>query len=393
MNIRKVKNIMLIEIFICIIFFIVISFISITLNNKLDENIPLDIEFVCDNIDDQNKLDFREMLIIKNELEGYKCSGYSETDTTISTESIISKKKVKATLVDERYCDMYKVNILKGTGVDGFSVENERKVIIISDELSLQLFNSLNALEEKVKLGKDIYEVIGIYKKEKSIIYSISEDSYERVIIPYSSLGDGMKKKIDVLSIVSNDDASIVKINLGAVNKKIDNYNLVDYSTDKKIGFQNIKIIFNIIALILSIMIIYKIYKISREEYSYFTIRAKNSYFKELIKGEKKHIVMFVIKIIICLLVIFILYKVTNFELTIKNQWIPEDNILDFKFYKKVFLSEINFSNNIGTFATINERYLRNINKFQLINSILLMIQFIAFSIFSYKYKLLKNDV
>lgn len=86
--------------------------------------------------------------------------------------------------VSEDYMHIRNVELSEGRFIEYMDVETKQKVCIVGTYLVKELYNGSSPIGEKLKIGNDVYTVVGVLK-EKAKSEEGSED--DKVMIPYTS--------------------------------------------------------------------------------------------------------------------------------------------------------------------------------------------------------------
>jgi putative ABC transport system permease protein len=107
---------------------------------------------------------------------------------------------------------MFEVNKLKidqGKLFTQSDVEAKNKVIVLGTELSTNLFDKKNPLDQSVTIGADTYQVIGVLAKTEGNNFS---NPNLTAYLPYSTAFDSLQtEKFNTISVRASDDTHIDK--------------------------------------------------------------------------------------------------------------------------------------------------------------------------------------
>lgn len=355
---------------------IVLIIISNYLNFNVNRNVSNIIEYK--NINRENGgITFDELSRVKDNYKDIKFSGCKEIAASVTNKYGVSPQKemktereikTKIVLTDENYFDLYTFEMIKGGKLDFLTVKAGNKAAIVSDVLANSLFKSVDVIGSTLNVGNSKYRIVGVYKENKSLLYSAAEDGYERIYIPYTSYFDRNKKDKSFLDIMAtretkNYDEKAINDKLSKVlNDKLSLYKAVNYTVSKKIVLENIKILYFIIGIILIIFLIRIVVKLTCEINSFLKEKMKDSYLKEVLLNNKKEFIILGGKVFACVLGIVIVFNVAKFNLVIEPQYLPSDNIFDVSFYRNTIISNIQLNNaNENGISNVYNRYLNTI--------------------------------
>ena len=387
---KRLKKTIIIELIISITVLIILCGYSINNVKAINRNIPKIQEYTISS-NNYEGFSFYDFFLIKDELDKYKISGCNEEVSEVKNDSY--KEEVKIVYTDENYKDVFGSKLVKGMGISREDVINDSKVVVIGESLAIKLYKSFNnILGKKITINKEEFTIIGIAEEEKSYSYKLCEDKHSRIYVPYTCFGNGYKRAIDYFGVKSNDknDEISRKIN-NVITGKIQNYNSIDNSLYINFSSQGIRVLFLIIALIISIIIIKIIYNIISKDIMYYKKRSKDEYFKDLLIKEKQRILKTLMKIVVFISIIVVLINLSIFNVVVIKEYMPKDNIFDIEAYKEIILDEVQNENEINSVTSINKRYINIIVKTQLIITLILIYLILRITLLVYKTKILYN--
>lgn len=359
---------------------IVLIIMSNYLNFNVNKNVSNIIEYK--NINKENSgITFNALSKVKDNYKDIKFTGCKEIAASVTNKYGISPQKemetqqsikTKIVLTDENYFDLYPFEMLRGGKLDFLTMKSCNKVAIVSDVLANSLFKSINVIGSTLKVGDLKYRIVGVYKENKSLLYSAAEDGYERIYIPYTSYFDQNKKDkffLDTMATMEtkNYDEKAINNKLSKVlNDKLTLYKSVDYTVSKKIVLQNIKALYFIIGVIVIILLMRVIVKFIYEANSFLRENLKDNYLKEALVINKKNFIIYAGKISVCILGIILVFNLVKFNVVIPDNYLPSDNIFDIDFYRKIIISSIQLNNaNESGISNVYNRYLTIIGRTQ----------------------------
>ena len=343
-----------------------------------------------------NSITFKDLNKVKEKYKEITFTGYKETLCNVKNKygnSPSKKIKTKMVLTDENYFSLYPYKMIAGGKIDFLSVENGSKIAVISDVLANDLFKSTKVIGNIISLNDENYRIIGVYKENQSFTYSISEDGYERVYVPYTSYTTKDKNESLFLDIFSTRETAKntyknINNNLSkTLGGSLSLYNIVNYTTLKKISFQYTQIFYFIIGIcgiIVLIKIALKYFKILA---AFFKEKLKTNYFSEILMNNKKEIFFTSSKVLLCLASIIIIFNLIKFNITIDNKYLPNDNAFDISFYRKTIIDNMQLKNaNESGFSNVYDKYITDVTN---IEKIILLGEIITFVILIIDGKLL----
>ncbi|MFD0695352.1 ABC transporter permease [Paenibacillus sp. GCM10027628] len=136
--------------------------------------------------------------------------------------------------------------------------KSRQKVIVVESDYAVSEFGSAEqAVNRKVTLDGNKYEIIGVYKSDKSILSGLSGKNYS-AYMPYDAmplLKEGTNNELDTLMVIA-DTTQMQKDKAGtAITKflaKAHNAESSDYEVQKVEDFQrNLDVVFNVMQILI----------------------------------------------------------------------------------------------------------------------------------------------
>ncbi len=352
------------------------------LNFMVSNNVSDVIEYK--NNSNNAGITFDELNKVKKQYGELKLTGYKENMASVTNKYGISPQKeikTKLVLTDENCFELYPFQMITGGRLDYLSVKNGDKVVVISDNLATSLFKSTDIIGSTLNIGGVKYKIAGVYRTNKSLLYSAAEDGYERVYIPYTSYTSPDKNDSSFLDIMTTrktkdyDDKDIDTKLSKVLGDKLSLYKSVDYTDSKKIIYENIRILFFIIGIFIIVFLIKIIIKLIGEVGIFLKEKMQGDYLKGALKNNRKKFLYFACEIFICVLGIVAIFNLVKFNLVILPKYLPSDNIFDLDFYKKAIISNIQLSNaNENGISNVYNRYLsvtENVERLMILGQLL----------------------
>lgn len=395
-NIRRmIKLRFIISLIVLILLIILSTYFNLALNKNVS-NI-LEYKKISKSLNTKdNGITFDDLNKVKEKYKELTFTGYKETLCDVKNKygnSPGKKAKTKMVLTDENYFSLYPYKMIAGGKIDFLSVENGNKIVVISDVLANDLFKSTKVVGNIISLNDENYKIVGVYRENQSFAYSISEDAYERVYVPYTSYSTKNKNESLFLDIFSTRETA--KTTYKNINNNLSRtlggglslYNIVNYTTLKKISFQYTRIFYFIIGICGIILLIKIALKYFKSLAAFFKEKLKTNYFGEILRNNKKEIFFTSSKILLCLASIIIIFSLIKFNITIDNKYLPNDNIFEISFYRKTYFENMQLKNaNESGFSNVYDRYITNVTN---IEKIILLGEIISFIILMVDGKLL----
>lgn len=191
-------------------------------------------------------------------LEGVQAASGSLSRTMVSK----SGDETTSFNVTGTFPDIIKFYNLKTESGRFFTVSEQKsrqKVIVVESDYAISKFGSTElAVNRKVTLDGNKYEIIGVYKSDKSILSGLGGKNYS-AYMPYESLPalkEGMNKDLDSLMVIADASESIQRDKAGnAITKllaKTHNGESSNYEVQKVEDFQqNLDVVFNILQILI----------------------------------------------------------------------------------------------------------------------------------------------
>ncbi|MFT8314416.1 MAG: ABC transporter permease [Clostridium sp.] len=387
----NIKRIIKLKFIISLIVLIILIIFSTYFNLNLNKNVSNILEYKKTNKSlstNDNGITFAELNKVKEKYKEFTFTGYKETLCDVKNKygnSPGKKIKTKMVLTDENYFSLYPYKMIEGGKIDFLSVENGNKVAVISDILANNLFKSTKVIGDIITLNNENYKIVGVYKENQSFIYSTSEDGYERIYVPYTSYTTKDKNQSLFLDIFSTRET--VKVTYKNINNNLIRtlggnlslYNMINYTTLKKISFQYAQILYFIIGICGIIFLIKIALKYFKVLTVFFKEKLKTNYFSQILINNKKEILFTSSKILLCLASIVIIFNLIKFNITIDNKYLPNDNVFDISFYRKTIIDNMQLRNaNESGFSNVYDRYITDVTN---IEKIILLGEIITFVI------------
>ncbi|UZW16212.1 ABC transporter permease [Clostridium pasteurianum] len=387
MNIRKIIKLRFIISLIVLIMLIILStYFNLTLNKNVSD--ILEYKKISESLNTKdNGITFNDLYKTKEKYKELTFTGYKEILCDVKNKygnSPGKKAKTKMVLTDENYFNLYSYKMIAGGKIDFLSVKNGNKIVVISDVLANDLFKSTKVIGNIISLNDENYKIVGVYRENQSFAYSISEDGYERVYVPYTSYSTKNKNEslfLDIFSTRETSKNSYKNINNNlsrTLGGSLSLYNIVNYTTLKKISFQYTRIFYFIIGICGIILLIKIALKYFKSLAAFFKEKLKTNYFGEILRNNKKKILFASSKILLCLVGVMIIFNLIQFNITIDNKYLPNDNIFDISFYRKTIIDNMQLKNaNESGFSNVYDRYITNVinlEKMTLLGEIIIFI-------------------
>ena len=160
------------------------------------------------------------------------------------------------------FADIVKFMNLKTESGRFFTVSEQKsrqKVIVVESDYAISQFGSAEqAVNRKITLDGNKYEIVGVYKSDKSILSGLDGKNFS-AYMPYDSLPllkEGTNNELDSLMVIANTTDTMQKDKAGkAITShlaKAHNAESGDYEVQKVEDFQrNLDVVFNVMQILI----------------------------------------------------------------------------------------------------------------------------------------------
>ncbi|HDK7154923.1 TPA: ABC transporter permease [Clostridium botulinum] len=383
MDIKKLTKIRLIVSSTVLLIMIIISNY---LNLKVSENVSNIIEYK--NKVSDNGITFEELQKVKKQNEDLELAGLKELPAnTQNIYGVLPDKEIKTKMVltDENNFILYPNKIIRGGKIDYLSVKNGDKIAIISDVLATSLFKNVDVIGNNININNEKYKIVGVYKSSKSLLYSASEDIYERVYVPYTSYKSTTKDGKIYLDIIAaketstNGEKSIYNKLTKIVGDKLGMYCAYNYTVSKKVIYEQIRILYFIMGTTVIVFLGVIMIRYIKKMIAFFKESMKDKYLKEVIKEKPLEVKIILRRIFFCLIVMIVIFNLIKFNIVFVDKYLPTENVFDIEFYRKAIIKDIQIANaNEGGVSNVYNRYLSNVSRIQCLLLFMEVVTFIV---------------
>jgi len=254
----------------------------------------------------------------------------------------IDNNEICVILADENYPKFWNFNM---TGGKWFS-ENKDEAVI-SNELSVKLFNTEDVVGKEIDLSGISYTISGVYEEKR--LYKKADSESERIYVPLNSNFD--KSNIDVSRLLvtgkggkcerffTEKFAEELSLYTGAENYK--NCRIEDMTKSKDIISQFLTGYIFIIQLLLFIFICRLFISDFKHYFHRYKVESEKKYLGEIISQNTTEILITTIKWTVMVFAsIFLVRRIIDFQFYVPGKYLPPDYIFDFKFYSGTFLQK-----------------------------------------------------
>lgn len=266
--------------------------------------------------------------------------GYSLLPIGVKNEYGTYLPSVEVLQTNQYYDNYIPISLIRGSFIDEKQANKEKRVAIISEKMALHLYQSLDIIGSDLILGEEFYQVVGIYEMPATFLEQFVGNGKEKIFIPYRNTGEQVKN-ILLGDITIEDTVEDAKLKVAAaVGKKGLDYKLIQLKEGIHLlaPLYLLRYIMGISLIIIMMKLCIAIFRQGRKGYKR---GLKNRYRTQLLK-EKWRVVIGVSGALVLLAIGMLwIYKGIQFRLVIPNNYIPRDNIFDFKFYLSVYKDQL----------------------------------------------------
>ncbi|MGN0502745.1 MAG: ABC transporter permease [Ruminococcus sp.] len=252
----------------------------------------------------------------------------------------INEETVSVVLVNENYLDI--MNVSKD-GIADENAGNKEKVAVISNQLALKLFFTVQAENKDLNIFGKAFKITDVYNNSSDFINEISKDGKERIYIPYTCSENYSNINVESIAF-SNNSPSAPLIE----QMDLSQYHSVDFSEKSKVihTFEHMLCFcffagFSIIALRIW-------YFLCRKYFSEIKNNLKENYFLKSINSIPQKYLLTILVGIGTPLVLLVIFSCSDFSVYIASEYIPNDNIFDVSHYLNAIIENANLSNSIA---------------------------------------------
>ncbi len=328
-----------------------------------------------------------ENLESDNDTDLKNITAYSELIGDISNKFGFSEKNVKIMLIDEKYTSIYKKIMISGIFPKSNDLDNGQEYIVISDSLSKKLFKSIDTIGNEVNIFNKKYKICGIYKSSNSMLMNLLGDGFDRVFIHYKSFNDDENRPVDFISVKRMQNETlyeiecILKVKFG---DRLTAYKINDYANIYNgLSISNNLILFVIgsLAIIYTVKFMIKCLLLLGRKVK---LHSNHCYITGVLRAEFKSIALCFFIITICSPFIVYIVGLIKFNFYLQDQYIPDDNIFDLKFYLEQVLMDVKEKNmsNSNIYSYLEYTY-NNVFKFNSLLNIIVAVLLIMSALLS----------
>ncbi len=351
-------------------FFLVISMHNIASGfrgiskNNYTERIEINIKNKF--IDQQNLMDYGDMLALKRYFSSGKVSYMNEIDAAAGYGATLLP--VKVVLAGEDFELFSEAEMIRGAFLGRDQHRYGRKAAIISDRLAEKLFTTYDAIGNDIAIGEEKYKITGVYHSSRSLLSFMSSDGIERIYVPFESMQENNSLGIDTVFIKDknleeerfkeNRTLNILREKTGA---DLTAYRITDFYTWCAFLEQPLQVFIFFMAMLVIFMLAVYFMKCIIFFSGYLRGCMQNKYFFEMLVTEKARIALFLAALSVISALMGLTLWLAGFKPLIPYQYIPYDNIFDLGFYLEKLIQYVHASNQLqGYIPTSLEMYRKN---------------------------------
>lgn len=258
-------------------------------------------------------------------------------DTSVSGGSTDFSVRLLGT--DSMYPMFRRISLEEGSFITEKQEEEGAMVAIIDEGLAWDLFKTKNAIGKKIDFFGATFRIIGVIKKDDSIIGKLMDDGMPEVYIPALVMLELDKTaRITELQIKTADANTLdqnttdVSDTIRKIGKNPSNYHISDYNL--KIAFMRQKslLLVFIIGITSILILLLHIKKLIIEIYCMIRDQCRTDYFLNVIKHSLKRIGLLVLEMALSLTGILLIWIGIRFTLYIPPRNIP-DELINISYY------------------------------------------------------------
>lgn len=258
-------------------------------------------------------------------------------------ETQIKEHTVLPVLTNHSFFSLSNLKV-SGDGIAQVHIENKNKVAVISKNLAIKLFFTAECIGRTITIDGVDYIVNGVYHPEnKSPLNTLSQDSSERVYIPYTCDENYTQREIQTL-IYDNNSRSTPLVEQICVS----HYHLTNFYEKERVIESLVHLLLLFIFLIISGAVLYLrsagLQRLTRE----IKENLRTQYFlKSLVSIPHKYLLYLLAGVIIPVLIILVFIK-ADFSIYIVSKYIPQDYLFDISSYIKSIANNAMHTNSLA---------------------------------------------
>jgi hypothetical protein len=279
-------------------------------------------------------------------------------------------KNVNVYGVNYNFVNFHFLNFIRGSFITDKIDNSGQLAAVIDDKLAYDLFQSLDIVGSSIKLYNRDFKIIGVFKKDNSLINTFCHNGLSSVYVPLRSLLE-LNSGLGITSLEEKTkDSSTMGVNealmknaLSSIGKNPDNFKITDFNIEKVKLSQKYHYVIFILGGILIVFILKFMFKNTKQLLGTIRNSLRDKYMFEAIKSSKGSIFKCGAMLVLGILCITLIWRIIAFKFYINPANIP-DRLIDIDFYKNLFTISIQDKiNNLGYIPTQTELRLSAANK------------------------------
>lgn len=338
-----------ISIFLCIFFIYFGIMFQNALYYKIYSSMKLNntnkVSVIVNNSNAKNYFTLSDINFLKNKLKSENILAMSEIKEKVSFEGRDIDSNILG--VSSSFNNFYNVNISTGSFLNESSINENEFCAVLEDRLAYKLFGNENVEGLKIKIFDKNFKIVGVIKRDSGIVQNISDDGFDKVYIPLKTLIKlDEKAKISYLQFQDLDAGTSVKSKdkaislLDGLGKDYKQYKITDYNREKKLMEQKPLILCFILGGLCIWSFLKYLKNIFNEAGKIFITNIKKEYFIDIVKNNKRNLLIYVFKIVLTVFAILVFWRLIKFDIYIPSRYIP-DEIINISYYKDIILDSI----------------------------------------------------
>lgn len=269
------------------------------------------------------------------------------------TTGYVMNQPVNIIITNGNYHRFRDFNLGRGSFFTDNASQLGLNLAVISEDLSFQLFKTVDSLRNKVLINDITYTIVGVYK-QNTLYNGLSSNGRNDIYIPSNSDFDwqfaadvGIQRLMIYLDENESNEFTGKDINsdLKNITFAIERYLIKDYSKVIVILQQFIKITGFIAAMMLIFLMCKYVFYELKKQVEYIREKLKNLSLKDILVEDLIYFLKSLISILATFIGIVLLYKLFTFSFYIPSKYISSVQLFDFTLYKQLVLNMLNHKN------------------------------------------------
>ncbi|ABR50806.1 hypothetical protein Amet_4740 [Alkaliphilus metalliredigens QYMF] len=266
-------------------------------------------------------------------------------NTSVSNDS--STLPVRLTGVDHMYPLFYGLMIEEGSFITRQQEEEGAMVAVIDEELAWKLFKTVNATGKNIDIFGNVFRIIGVVKKDDTLIEKVTDEGLPKVYIPSEVILDiDSTSRITALQIKTDNagrlDENVTNVStaLRQIGQNPSNYNIIDFNLRYELMEQLLLLFVFIIGMISIFILMVHAKNLIIKLYSLIRDGCKTDYLTNVIKYHRRIIATCFFEMTGVSLGIILFWLGIRFSPYIPSHYIP-DELINISYYLDLIKSVI----------------------------------------------------